>query len=137
TVILSEDETSFHQAVENFALARGRAKQTLKLTRQLRNRYDFVGFVKPQLFHASDRVPADLGEIGIDIVDANELRGSVFWICQGEREAEAMMKVLEKMESKMTTEYARRGVRCSFRKSREEMFVWWEFRLTNFMALLF
>ncbi len=137
TAIVVEDETAFHQVVENLALARGRTKQTPKLTRQLQNRHDFVGFIKPQIFRTSDQFPANLGEIGIDIVDANELRGSVFWICQGEREAEAMMKVLERMESKMAAEYARKGVRCSFRKHREEMFVWWEFRLTNFMALLF
>ncbi|MFN3420683.1 MAG: hypothetical protein ACK40X_03025, partial [Armatimonadota bacterium] len=134
-----EDEMAFHQTAESLLLASERTKQTLKLTRYLRDRYDFVGFIKPQLLSTSNRfqLPADLGEIGIDIVDANELRGSVFWICQGEQEAEAMMKVLEKMESEMAAEYARKGVRCSFRKSREGIFLWWEFRLTNFLPLLF
>ncbi len=137
TAIVAEDETAFHQAVENLALVKERVKQTLKLTRQLQNRYDFIGFIKPQPLRNSYQFPADLGEIGIDIVDANELRGSVFWICQGEREAEAMMKVLEQMESKMAAEYAKKRVRCSFRKHREGMFLWWEFRLTNFLSLWF
>lgn len=137
TVIVAEDEIVFCQAIGNFALAHKSEKAPLKLTRQFRDKYDFIGFINPQLLPSQERLPANLGEIGIDIVDANELRGSVFWVCQNEREAEEMMRALEQIEREMRADYSRLGVGCSFRKQKEGMFVWWEFRLTNFIALLF
>ena len=139
TAIVAEDEATFRQAIDNFALARKSGGTPLKIASGLRNKYDFVGFINPQFLDPRERtqLPANLGEIGIDIIDANELIGSVFWVCQSEREAEGMMRALEKVEKEMATEYARLNVRFSFRKQRERMFVWWEFRLTNYTALLF
>lgn len=139
TAILARDETTFCYAVENLALSGRGENPKLNLTQRLRNRYDFVGFIKPQLLPIEGRLrlPASLGEIGVDILDANELKGSVFWICQSEREAEAMVKALERIESELAADCESKGAKCSFRKQRESVFVWWEFRLTNFTALLF
>lgn len=139
TVIAAEDEVTFCYAIDNIARAGKGEKPSLKIARKGRSQYDFIGFVNPQLFFSKEhpQLPTNLGEIGLDIVGANELQGSVFWICQSEREAEAMMRALEKVESKMAADYANKGVQCSFRKQREGMFIWWEFKLTNFTALLF
>lgn len=139
TIIMTENEVSFCHAIDNLLLADKGKKQALKLTQKLHNQYDFVGFIKPQILPPSERLqlPVNLGEIRLDIVNAKELRGSVLWICQGEREAEAMMKALERVEGEISLDYSRKGVQCSFRKHREGMFVWWEFRLTNFVNLWF
>lgn len=139
TAIVARDELTFCYVIDNFVLAVSDEKQAVKLNRQLRNRYDFIGFINPQLLSLTDRLqlPASLGEIALDIVDANELRGSVFWVCQDEREAGAMVRALEKVESEISANCVRKEVQCSFHKQREGVFVWWEFRLTNFMALWF
>lgn len=139
TLIATRDEVTFCHIVDKILSAGDGEKQEPKLARRLKDRYDFVGFINPQMLSPTERfqLPASLGEIGLDIVNAKELRGSVFWVCQGEREAEAMMRALGKIESEISADCLRKGVQCSFRKHREGVFVWWEFRLTNFMALLF
>ncbi len=137
TIIVAEDEVTLCYAIDNIMRAGESEKPNLRFTRKLRDRYDLVGFVSPQILSSNEHIqlPANLGEIGLDIVDTKELRGSVFWICQSEREAEAMTRALEQAEKEISADFSRKGVQCSFRKQREEMFVWWEFRLTNFTAL--
>lgn len=139
TVIVAENEVTFCHAIDNLVRRDKSERQTLKLNRKLRDQHDFVGFIKTQFLPASERfqLPAGLGEIELDIVNTNELRGSVFWICQGEREAEAMMRAVERIASEMAAKYANEGVKCSLLKRREGIFVWCEFKLNNFTALLF
>ncbi|MCS7263386.1 MAG: hypothetical protein NZ805_00980 [Armatimonadetes bacterium] len=48
-----------------------------------------------------------------------------------------MMKALKRSEKELEANCARKGVKCSFRKQQVGMFVWWEFRLTNFVNLWF
>ncbi len=138
TVIFAEDEVTFCYAVDNLMSASKSEKLNLKLMHKFRNLCDFVGFVNPQLLSAKEHIqlPANLGEIGIDIVDASELVWSVFWICQSEREVKAMMYASEKFEKEEAETWTRKGAQVSFRKQSKGLFVWWEFRLKNFMALL-
>lgn len=139
TVIVAKDKVIFCHIVDNLVRGAKSEGQTLKLTRKLREQNDFFGFIRPQFIPASEhaQLPAGLGEIELDIVNTNELRGSVFWVCQDEREAKALVLALERIEKEMTQDCARKNVQCSFHKWREGMFVWWEFRLNNFMFLLF
>jgi hypothetical protein len=137
TLILADDEATFCLAIDNLLRAKGQKKFHLSPPRRLRDRYDFVGTMNPRFLLPQDygQLPSDLAEVGIDIIGANELKGEVFWICQSEREAEAVMKALDRFEKEIAREVGSRGGRCSFRKWREGMFVWWEFRLTGFAFL--
>ena len=134
TLILADDEATFCLAIDNLLRTKGQQKFHLSPPRRLRDRYDFVGVMNPRFFLPQEYgpLPSDLAEVGIDIISANELRGEVFWICKSEREAEAVMKALDRVEKELTREVSSEGDRCSFRKWREGMFVWWEFRLVGF-----
>jgi len=137
TMILADDEVTFCLAIDNLLRTREQQRFRLSPPRRLRDRYDFVGVMNPRFLLPQDygQLPSDLAEVGIDIISANELRGEVFWICQSERETEAVMKALDRVERELVREVGSKGSRCSFRKWREGMFVWWEFRLVGFALL--
>lgn len=137
TLILANDEATFCLAIDNLSRSRGQQKFHLSPPHCLRDRYDFVGVMNPRFLLPQDygQLPSNMAEVGIDIIGANKLKGEVFWICQSEREAEAVMKALDRVEEEVAREAGSRGGRCSFRKWRESMFVWWEFRFTGFAFL--
>ena len=132
TMILADDEATFCFAIDNLSRTKGQQRFRLSPPRRLRDRYDFFGVMNPGFLLSQEYgpLPSDLAELGIDIIGANELRGEVFWICKSEREAEAVMKALDRFERELAREVDSEGGRCSFRKWREGIFVWWEFRLT-------
>ena len=134
TLILADDEATFCLAIDTLSRTKGQQRLHLSPPRRLRDRYDFVGVMNPRFLLPQDygQLPSDLAEVGIDIISANELKGEVFWICQNEREAGEVMKALDHIEGKFVREGSGKGVRCSFRKWREGIFVWWEFRLAGF-----
>jgi len=134
TMILADDEVTFCFAIDNLLRTKGQQKFRLSQPNRLRDRYDFVGVMNPRFLLPQDygQFPSDLAEVGINIISANELKGEVFWICQNEREAGEVMKALDHIEGKFVREGSGKGVRCSFRKWREGIFVWWEFRLAGF-----
>jgi len=134
TLILADDEATFCFAIDNLLRTKGQQRLHLSQPRRLRDRYDFIGVMNPRFLLPQDYgpFPSNLAEVGIDIISANELKGEIFWICKSEREAEAVMKALDRVERELTRNVGSEGGRYSFRKWREGIFVWWEFRLIEF-----
>jgi len=134
TMILADDEATFCFAIDNLLRTKGQQRFRLSPPRRLRDRYDFVGVMNPRFFLPQEYgpLPSDLAELGIDIIGADELKGEVFWVCKSEREAEAVMKALDRVERELAREVGSEGGRYSFRKWRGGIFVWWEFWLAGF-----
>ncbi|MGQ9729359.1 MAG: hypothetical protein ACUVSC_12735, partial [Candidatus Fervidibacter sp.] len=97
TLLMSGSEIDLKSAVDTVAQNLSSHRPSpLKLSK-LHNRYDFICIVNPKVSHLSAvQIPANLMEIGVDIVSADEVRGDGLVIFQSEREAEIGVREMVK-----------------------------------------
>lgn len=132
TLLMSGSEIDLKSAVDTVAKNLSSHRPSpLKLSK-LHNRYDFLCIVNPKVSRLSAvQIPANLMEIRVDIVSADEVRGDGLVIFQSEREAEIGVREMVKELLNFKSKLAQKRLHFTFELKSEGMFVWLKFNASG------
>lgn len=132
TLLMSGSEIDLKSAVDTVTQNLSSHRPSRLRLSKLHNRYDFLCIVNPKVSHLSAvQIPANLMEIGVDIVSTDEVRGEGLVIFQSEREAEIGVREMAKELLNLKSKLAQKQIYFTFDLKSESMFVWSEFKVSG------